>query len=419
MTSYIEIPDVPSDRNLAPFFNGWRWNDDPESPVCIRAIRGTHIAPWVVTLFGAYGIWLQEVRKKTVYMEYEPKTYMGNFLERIGLPQLFGTTVSIESNNDSRIFPLTRIYESDQIAPISNSLLELLDIDDEDIEGAVKYSLVELLRNTIQHSRSAIGGIVSAVYFPKNGIVDICVADIGRGLKSTLRDTYSEINTDHKAVRFALMPHVSGTFRSGQYGSMKDNAGLGLFFIKEIASRSYGGFFLGSGKVLSDIWGKKDGSIGKKYIESKFEGWRGTFALLQLRKDTIGEFDSLLKICRKIAAETREGPTDLSIDFVDERLEIEGLTNIYVAEFEEDVKKAALIRDNVVIPNLNQGEMIVLDFKGVRAATQSFVHALMYRVFRDGKNLDSCLSVACADKATEEAIRAVAAYASVGGIEKN
>ncbi|MNE70871.1 hypothetical protein D3C80_1666950 [compost metagenome] len=76
---------------------------------------------------------------------------------------------------------------------------------------------------------------------------------------------------------------------------------------------------------------------------------------------------------------------------------------------------AASIRDSIIIPSLDSEELILLDFSGTRAATQSFIHALMYKIFRDGKNLESCLSVSCADSATAEAIKAVAAYAAVEG----
>ncbi len=277
----------------------------------------------------------------------------------------------------------------------------------------MKYSLVELLRNVVQHSRSRIGGVVSAVYFTNTGLVDIVVSDIGCGLKVSLRESYPEINTYHKAVRFALNPHVSGTFRSGAYHSMKDNAGLGLFFIREIASRSAGGFFLGSGDVMADIWGNQDGTLGKKYVQATRGGWRGTFALLQLRKESIGEFDSLLSTCRTIAAEVRKDRSEFIVDFVDEKMDLEGINTVCVKEFEENVEEAANIRESVILPALEDQELLVLDFTGVRAATQSFIHALMYRVFRDGKNLETCLTVSCADRATEEAIRAVAAYAAV------
>jgi len=409
----IDIPSALGDKSLEPFFRGWNWLDDPPSPVILHIRRGTHVAPWAATLFGAYAIWLKEVRKKEVYLDYDEETYVGGFLEKIGLPQLLGLKVKASDIDDQNIFPLTRISESKDIAKAATSLVDMLEIGDVEIEGAVKYSIVELLRNVVQHSRSRIGGVVSAVYFPKSKLVDVVVADIGCGLRASLREAYQEINSDQKAIRFAIQPHVSGTFHSGAYQAMKDNAGLGLFFIKEIASRASGGFFLGSGSMLADVWGTAEGNLKKKYIQSSGSGWRGTFALLQLRKETIGEFDALLAMCRQIAAEVRKNRSELAVDFMDEKLEIDGLKVVEVRAFEEDVEEAAHIRESIILPTLESGELLVLDFSGVRAATQSFVHALMYKVFRDGKNLETCMSVSCADGATEEAIRAVAAYASV------
>lgn len=412
MSFDINIPNDLGDKSLVNFFKGWVWHDDPPSPVVIHVPQGTHLAPWAATLFGAYAVWLKEVRNKEVYVEYNSESYVGKFFERIGFPALLGLENDNGEFDDKNIFPLTRISQSKDIAKVATSIVQMLEIGDEEIEGAVKYSIVELLRNVVQHSRSRIGGLVSAVYLPRSGIVDVVVADIGCGLRASLREAYREINTDQKAVRFAMQPHVSGTFHSGAYGSMRDNAGLGLFFIREIASKASGGLFLGSGSMLADVWGTSEGYIKKKYVQSKNSGWRGTFALLQLRKDTIGEFDELLATCRHIAAEVRKNRSELAVDFLDEPLELEGLVTIAIRDFEEDVEEAARVREEIILPNLQDGELVVLDFSKVRAATQSFVHALMYKVFRDGKNLESCLSVSCADGATEEAIKAVSAYAS-------
>lgn len=408
----IEIPSALGDKSLCSFFRGWTWHDNPVAPVTINVERGTHIAPWAATLFGAYAIWLKEVRGKEVILNYDRNSYVGKFLLRLGLPQLLGESVGFSPEEDSRIFPITRISESKQIAPTVNSIMAMLSIGDEEVEGAIKYSLVELLRNVVQHSNSRIGGLVSAVFFPTSGIVDVVVADIGRGIRPALREAYPEINTDQKAVRFAMLPHVSGTFSPGMYQSMKDNAGLGLFFIKEIASRAHGGFFLGSGRMLADIWGEEDGTQKKKYVEATSPGWRGTFALLQLRKDSIGEFGGLLARCREIAAQVRKDRSQLAVDFLDDKIELEGLTSVNIKEIEEDVEAASAVRDKIVLPKLSEGHLVLLDFSGVRAATQSFIHALMYKVFRDGKNLESCLTVCCMDNATEEAIKAVAAYAA-------
>lgn len=415
MPFVINVPEELGDKNLPSFFRGWNWLDNPpDQKITLNVQRGTHIAPWAATLFATYAIWLKEVRGRDVELTYDPDTYVGKFLQRIGLPQLLGSGDHPHPVPNQRIFPLTRITDSKQIAKVASSLVEMLKIDDTEVEDAIKYSLIELLRNVVQHSRSRIGGIVSAVFFPSTGLVDVIVADVGCGIKTTLRDTYPEITNDQKAVKFAMQPHVSGTFKPGMYQSMKDNAGLGLFFIREIATHANGGFFLGSGRMLADVWGEEDGTEKRKYFETSKtgSGWRGTFAVLQLRRESIGEFGSLLGRCREIAAQVQKSRTSLSVEFLDEQLELEGLLTILIKDIEEDVEAAALVRDDIILPTLASANLVLLDFTGVRAATQSFIHALMYKLFRDGQYLELCLSICCADKATEQAIRAVSAYAT-------
>lgn len=411
MTFKIDVPDTLGDKNLLPFYKGWQWLEEPPTPVLFDIAKGTHLAPWAATLFATYALWLKEARHKDIQLQYDEDSYLGRFLRRIGFPQLLGFDKEQPAVPDLRIFPLTQVRESKQIAPVANGVVRMLEIGDPEVEDAIKYSLVELLRNVVQHSHSGIGGVVSATYYPKSGLVDVAVADFGMGIRASLRRAYPEIDSDQKAVRFAMLPHVSGTFTQGAYQNMKDNAGLGLFFIKEIASRAHGGFFLGSGRLLADIWGDEDGTPKKRYLESATSGWRGTMALLQLRKDSIGEFSELLQRCREIAAEVRKSPKEIGIDFLDENLDLEGLTTVKVGDFSEDVEAAAKYRDDTILPTLAAGGLVVLDFHGVRAATQSFIHALMYKVFRDGENLGSCLTVSRTDSATEQAIRSVAAYA--------
>jgi hypothetical protein len=48
-----------------------------------------------------------------------------------------------------------------------------------------------------------------------------------------------------------------------------------------------------------------------------------------------------------------------------------------VAGFAEDKDEARRVRMEEIIPALERGEGISLDFKGVKYATQSFVHALI------------------------------------------
>lgn len=414
MAFEIRVPDKIQDKDLVRFFKGWKWHNDFEDGETIIIDWSTcdYIAPWVPTMFASYAMWLQG-RGFKIQTRIDPTTTVGRHLMHIGFEKfLSGQTV--EPCPRGRLLPLTQIVSSKDVAPAAKEIVRVLDVEDEEIRDAMRYSIIELLRNVVQHSRCQTGGVVSAVYYREKGMVEITVVDHGCGIRAALCGRYPEIKTDQKAVKFALQPHVSGTFSSGAYGSMMNNAGLGLFFIKEIVSSGCGGLFLGSGDQMANVWGDAEWEARKQYHQSSTGGWRGTFAVLQLFCGRIGEFDVLLGHCREIAGEVRKDPSEQSLDFIEEDPEIEEAVNIRVFEFEEDVDEAARIREELIFPALQDNGLVILHFDGIRAATQSFAHALMYRIIRDGRNLEMSLVISGADAATREAIKVVAAYAKVG-----
>ncbi|MGV3570846.1 MAG: STAS-like domain-containing protein [Ramlibacter sp.] len=415
---HIDVPSNISDQSLRDFFKGWRWRTDLYPPVVLNFEACNFIAPYGVTLFAAYALWLREVKKCHVTVKATPNSVAGNYLVESGLLELLGQgKFPVPAARPDRIVKLTRVNASAEIPPFISSVMSILKIEDEELEGAVQYSLVELLRNVVQHSGSKGGGLAMAQYYPNSGLVEVCVADLGLGVMSTINEAYPEIDSDLKALKLATLPHVSRTFKPGGYTSMSDNAGLGLFFIKQIASLSGGSFLLGSRKGLVDIWGDRSGQQHKRYVQAK-EGWPGTFAYLQLRRDTIAEFDGVLTVCRRLAAEAQKYPAELALDFIqgipDLGEDQDELLIVNVKEFEENVEEAARIRDREILPSMGGGTMVVIDFEGVKFATQSFVHALMYKVIRDGQHIGSTLSIANCSRSTREAVMAVAAYAKVG-----
>jgi hypothetical protein len=416
---YVDVPDTVSDKGLLDFYKGWRWHKDPYPPVQINFENCQFLAPYAVTMFAAYTLWLRDSKGYTTTVKAQPDTLAGNYLVQCGLFELLGEVGYPDSTNrPDRIVKLTRVATSSQIPKFATSVMNILQIEDEELAGAVQYSLIELLRNVVQHSASVGGGIAMAQYFPTTGLVEVCVADLGLGVKATINEAYPEIDTHLRAIKLATLPHVSRTFKSGGYTSMSDNAGLGLFFIRQIASLSSGSFFLGSHDALVDIWGDTEGQQRKIYLQARQDGWPGTFAYLQLRRDTIAEFDAVLTTCRRLAAEAQKYPSELALDFIEGIPDLgedqEELLIVSVKVFEEDVEEAARIREEEILPSMKEGTMVVLDFAGVKFATQSFVHALMYRVIRDGQQIGSTLSIANCSRSTREAVMSVAAYAKVG-----
>lgn len=414
----ITIPKSINDKGLISFFTGWEWNREPTGPIKLDFSENEFLAPYAVTLFSAYYLWLRGVKKKHPEIKYTPNSLTHRYLSNSGFLELVeqGKTLN-QTIGEERIVKLCCIKESKQISPFATNVMDILAIEDEEVANAVKYALIELLRNVVQHSSSLFGGVAMAQYFPKTGLVEICVADCGIGIASTLARTYPEISSDIQAIKFATQPHVSGTFQAHTYNAMNDNAGLGLFFIKQITSLASGRFFLGSGNSIISIWGDKDGEQNKSLKKAKKNGWNGTFAYLQLNKYSINEFDEILSSCRKLSAEARKKPSELALDFISDISDLEDLKIINVIDFEEDVEKAAFIRDTVIIPTIDNGEMVIINFDKVKFATQSFIHALMYKIIRDGHKIGSTLSIANCTSSTKESILTVAAYASISNNE--
>ena len=82
-----------------------------------------------------------------------------------------------------------------------------------------------------------------------------------------------------------------------------------------------------------------------------------------------------------------------------------------VNEFAENKDLAKKIRTEQVIPSLDKGEKVVLDFSGINSTTQSFVHALISDLIRkyDEKLFDLLIFKDC-NETVKEIINIVIDY---------
>ena len=156
-----------------------------------------------------------------------------------------------------------------------------------------------------------------AQFYPKPGEVDVIVADMGQGIRASLG---GNMQSDLEAIKEAIRPYISGIRNNpGVYTStiMSGNEGLGLFITSEIAAPSRGFFTLGSGDAMIRIRGQANGE-GKLFTwPAENEGWPGTLAMLQLRRDHIGDFKSLLENCKQKAEKARTNPRGLLPNFIE------------------------------------------------------------------------------------------------------
>ncbi|MBI3843802.1 MAG: DUF4325 domain-containing protein [Planctomycetes bacterium] len=278
----------------------------------------------------------------------------------------------------------------------------------DETKDALKYGMAELGRNVVQHAWSDIGGVAIAQYFPDRKHVQIAIVDNGRGVKAALADQYPEVRTHLESVKLALLPHVSGAVSVGPYGS-SDNAGLGLFFCKEICWRSGGSLWLGSFDALVGI--RDNDESARKRVYRRINPWPGTFVVMDFPANGVVDFGNLLEVCQSLAADARRASGPAALDFLAHAPELDDAETVRVVEFVENVEQAGKVRDCVLMPRINDGKTVILDFLGIRFVTQSFAHALLNDVLRIPGSLMRLVFVNCT-KATEQAIRTVAAYAA-------
>jgi len=84
----IDVPADLGDKGLLNFFGGWRWRTDLWPPVRINFDTCNFIAPYAVTLFAAYSLWLREVKRCHLSFQVSPNTLAGNYLVQSGFLEL-------------------------------------------------------------------------------------------------------------------------------------------------------------------------------------------------------------------------------------------------------------------------------------------------------------------------------------------
>ncbi len=133
----------------------------------------------------------------------------------------------------------------------------------------VSYCLAEVLENVIQHAESPTNGVACAQAYPGSHAVELAIIDSGIGVRGSLSKNpqYADlIRSDEDAVRLALQRGV--TSNPGR------NSGEGLFFVRELLSRS-GKMILQSGDVVLTV-GRRGETVRKA------PWWPGTMVGLRL-----------------------------------------------------------------------------------------------------------------------------------------
>lgn len=130
----------------------------------------------------------------------------------------------------------------------------LIQVDSGELYDVIQYSLRELLRNAIEHSRAAVL-IMFGQYWPVTGQAEIALYDTGVGIATTLLEAgVPSTLSAGEILQEALKPgvtSVSATERSYQHAHYR-NSGFGLYVTSQFFSK-FGLFRVMSGNATVTI----------------------------------------------------------------------------------------------------------------------------------------------------------------------
>ena len=284
----------------------WQWNLPPGRDSLELDFTGVDfMEPWALTMFTCYGMTLATRHKIPLRIRLDDRQPSNKYFKQMGLLDDVATGKSTmewdDSNQNTGLHVLrthedvTRFMKSVTVLGKVPSMRATLD--------ALQYGMVELGRNVIQHAKSDLGGVALAQYYPDSRRVQVAVCDAGVGVRQSLARTYPEATcSDLAALKLALLPHVSGALPEGTYAG-NENAGLGLFFSKEICWRTGGSFWILSNGALIGVV-ENDESGERRVYRPSNERWPGTVVVMDVPEDGVTEagFESILEGCRELAA---------------------------------------------------------------------------------------------------------------------
>lgn len=241
---------------------------------------------------------------------------------------------------------------------------------DIEYEKTLRYILSELLYNTLEHGKSLqhVPSLLQFSWYETKHELSFVIADLGVGIRRHLSQSYLGLEDDVNAILLALKPQVSGTFNSVDPYAAKNNAGVGLYLSSNIVRRLRAHMYIISGNGLVHI---SPTEVTRKKLTSS---WPGTFVYVSLKLGTIADLS-----LQKMMVEFREAAASevaRAIETEQNQVLYFSVRN-YFGRYAEDKPLAIRLRDGKLLPAIESGTAITIDFEEVISAPHSLLNALL------------------------------------------
>lgn len=300
-----------------------------------------------------------------------------NMWRRMGAQALFqvSTDTAVQfSGNEYK--PLLAVRNSDDFKKAIATAEKYTEDFDVEYTNTLRYVLSELLYNTLEHGGSnfdfrgrqiRMPSLIQFTWYQTRNEIEFIVADNGVGIRHHLSKAYPGIESDEDAIRLAVRPGVSGTFQAGGVYRARDNAGVGLYISTSIVRRLNADMYIVSGNGLLHVSPR---DVTSRTLEGS---WPGTFVLVTLRVEENVKFAlrTMMQEFREAAdAEQKRGQDS------EKQGRVYVQVQNYFGPYAEDKKAAIRFRDRYLIPKIEEGMSVLVDFDGVESSPHSFLSAL-------------------------------------------
>ena len=349
-----------------------------------------------------------------------PRSTSGRFAHAVGLEDAVDGLTAGAPPEAGRTVKLQRVTDITRLEEQSRTIASLMlpGTADEEVRKTIKYVLLELFRNVLQHSRDRLGGIVGAQLQDQRAgysreVVQVAVADSGIGILEALRVSHPKLVEPRAALSKALEPHISGTFVEGRTGSLY-NAGMGLFFVAEMAKLTGGRLMIATRGAALSLQGDPDFNQNHdvRFVHPEGIGFPGTLVAFELPLGNVEDLDAMLAVIRDRAEERTPARNTIKVLRYEEP-PADVIVRLVSLVAENAVAAEALAREQLT-PLILAGKAVALDFRTLDICTQSFLHALLFQPLRFSWALNVPIYVINAGPAVRTGLGLVESYA-LGG----
>ena len=352
----------------------FKWNYS-NTKIIIDGNRCKHASYQTLTLLILY-LWKLKQQKTFISIQFPKHSTLDIMWNRLDGPNYL-SILNNSQNNFHYVYnkPLFAIkYKDHNITQMLNTIRDYaMDLPTDLIRGyedAVRYIISELTYNALEHGfNPQIPSLLQFNWYRDKSQLSFILADLGVGIKTHLEQTYAPFTNNTDAIAMALEPEISGTFgvNVGPY-KQQNNAGMGLYLSSNLGKTLEADMYIVSGDGVAHI-----SPLDVTYTTLE-NAWPGTFIYMTIGFDRLKTYDlhKHLEDFRKHATET-----------VAKRNNIVRAPELYIDMYNYcgercEVKLEAInLRERKIIPAIQKGETVILDFSHAITATHSFLTALL------------------------------------------